>query len=299
MKILLFGKRGQVGWELQRSLAPLGTLIALDCEGDGELCGDFSKLADLAKCVRAVAPDVIVNAAAHTAVDKAESEPELANTLNALAPGVLAEEASRLGAWLLHYSTDYVFDGSGDKAWQESDPTAPLSVYGQTKLAGEQAIAAACVKHLIFRTSWVYAARGNNFARTMLRLASERDQLKVIADQIGAPTGAELLADVTAQALRSVQQKPQLAGLYHLVATGETSWHGYARHVIEFARQSGEDIRVAPEAIEAVPSSAYPLPAPRPHNSRLDTRKLQAAFDLRLPDWRLGVDRMLAEILGK
>ena len=299
MRILLFGKRGQVGWELQRSLAPLGTIIALDHEGDGELCGDFSRLAGLAACVRAVAPDVIVNAAAHTAVDKAESEPELAGTLNALAPGVLAEEASRLGAWLLHYSTDYVFDGSGERPWQESDATAPLSVYGQTKLAGEQAVAAACTKHLIFRTSWVYAARGNNFARTMLRLASERDQLRVIADQMGAPTGAELLADVTAQALRCVRQKPQLAGLYHLVAAGETSWHGYARHVIEFARQSGEKVRVAPEAIEAVPSSAYPLPAPRPHNSRLDTRKLQKAFDLCLPDWRVGVDRMLAEILGK
>ncbi|EXI81218.1 MAG: dTDP-4-dehydrorhamnose reductase [Candidatus Accumulibacter appositus] len=299
MRILLFGKRGQVGWELQRSLAPLGTIIALDYEGDGELCGDFSKLAGLAKCVRTVAPDVIVNAAAHTAVDKAEAEPELARTLNTLAPGVLAEEANRLGAWLLHYSTDYVFDGSGDNAWQESDPTAPLSVYGQTKLAGEHAIAAACAKHLIFRTSWVYAARGNNFARTMLRLASERDQLKVIADQIGAPTGAELLADVTAQALRSVQQKPQLAGLYHLVAAGETSWYGYARHVIEFARHSGENVRVAPEAIEAVPSSAYPLPAPRPHNSRLNTGKLQAAFDLQLPDWQVGVDRMLAELLGK
>jgi len=299
MKILLFGKRGQVGWELQRSLAPLGTVIALDHEGDGPLCGSFTDLAGLAACVRAVAPDVIVNAAAHTAVDKAESEPELAGTLNALAPGVLAEEASRLGAWLVHYSTDYVFAGSGEKPWQECDATAPLSVYGKTKLAGEQAVAAACTKRLIFRTSWVYAARGNNFARTMLRLASERDQLKVIADQIGAPTGAELLADVTAHAIRSAWQQPALAGLYHLVAGGETSWHGYARHVIDFARQAGEAIRVAPTAIEAVPSSAYPLPAPRPHNSRLDTRKLQAAFDLRLPDWQVGVNRMLVEVLGQ
>ena len=298
MKILLFGKRGQVGWELQRSLAPLGTIIALDCEGDGELCGDFSDLAGLAACVRSVAPDVIVNAAAHTAVDRAESEPALARTLNALAPGVLADEAGKLGAWLVHYSTDYVFDGSGDSAWRESDRAAPLSVYGQTKLAGERAVAA-CERHLIFRTSWVYAARGNNFARTMLRLARERDQLQVIADQIGAPTGADLLADVTAHAIRSLGQRPQLAGLYHLAAAGETSWHGYARHVIDFARQAGEVIRVAPAAIEAVPSSAYPLPAPRPHNSRLDTRKLQAAFDLCLPDWQAGVDRMLAEILGQ
>ena len=298
MRILLFGKRGQVGWELQRSLAPLGTIVALDREGDGQLCGDFTKLDGLAACVRAVAPDVIVNAAAHTAVDKAEAEPALARTLNALAPGVLAEEASRLGAWLGHYSTDYVFDGSGERPWQENDATAPLSVYGQSKLAGEQAVAA-CGKHLIFRTSWVYAARGNNFARTMLRLAGERDRLQVIADQIGAPTGAELLADVTAQALRSVRRQPQLAGLYHLAAAGETSWHGYARHVVDFARQAGESIRVAPSAIEAVPSSAYPLPAPRPLNSRLDTRKLQTAFDLCLPDWRVGVDRMLAEVLEK
>ena len=298
MRILLFGKRGQVGWELQRSLAPLGTIVALDREGDGQLCGDFTKLDGLAACVRAVAPDVIVNAAAHTAVDKAEAEPALARTLNALAPGVLAEEASRLGAWLVHYSTDYVFDGSGERPWQENDATAPLSVYGQSKLAGEQAVAA-CGKHLIFRTSWVYAARGNNFARTMLRLAGERDRLQVIADQIGAPTGAELLADVTAQALRSVRRQPQLAGLYNLAAAGETSWHGYARHVVDFARQAGESIRVAPSAIEAVPSSAYPLPAPRPLNSRLDTRKLQTAFDLCLPDWRVGVDRMLAEVLEK
>ncbi|EXI88864.1 MAG: dTDP-4-dehydrorhamnose reductase [Candidatus Accumulibacter regalis] len=298
MRILLFGKRGQVGWELQRSLAPLGTIVALDREGDGQLCGDLTRLDGLAACVRAVAPDVIVNAAAHTAVDKAEAEPALARTLNALAPGVLAEEASRLGAWLVHYSTDYVFDGSGERPWQENDATAPLSVYGQSKLAGEQAVAA-CGKHLIFRTSWVYAARGNNFARTMLRLAGERDRLQVIADQIGAPTGAELLADVTAQALRSVRRQPQLAGLYHLAAAGETSWHGYARHVVDFARQAGESIRVAPSAIEAVPSSAYPLPAPRPLNSRLDTRKLQTAFDLCLPDWRVGVDRMLAEVLEK
>ncbi|WP_313953035.1 dTDP-4-dehydrorhamnose reductase, partial [Accumulibacter sp.] len=262
------------------------------------LCGDFTNLAGLAASVRQVAPDLIVNAAAHTAVDRAEAEPELAKMINALAPAVLADEAKRLGAWLVHYSTDYVFDGSGDRPWQEGDPTGPLSVYGQTKLAGEQAVAA-CDRHLIFRTSWVYAARGSNFARTMLRLASERDQLKVIADQIGAPTGAELLADVTAHAVRGVQQRPHLAGLYHLVAAGETSWHGYAGHVIDFARRAGQPIRVAPTAIEPVPSSAYPLPAPRPHNSRLDTRKLRDAFDLRLPEWQIGVDRMLAEVLGQ
>ncbi|MEF8720964.1 MAG: dTDP-4-dehydrorhamnose reductase [Candidatus Accumulibacter necessarius] len=298
MRILLFGKRGQVGWELQRSLAPLGQIVALDCEGQGNLCGDFTDLAGLVACVRAVAPDVIVNAAAHTAVDKAESEPELARTINALGPGILAEEADRLGAWLVHYSTDYVFDGSGDTPWRESDPTGPLGVYGKTKLAGEQAVAR-CHRHLLFRTSWVYAARGNNFARTMLRLACERERLQVVADQIGAPTGADLIADVTAHALRSVCQRSDLAGLYHLVAGGETSWHGYARHVIEHARQAGRAIRVAAAAIEGVPSSAYPLPAPRPHNSRLDTGKLQAAFGLSLPAWQIGVDRMLAEVLGQ
>ncbi|MBK8386088.1 MAG: dTDP-4-dehydrorhamnose reductase [Candidatus Accumulibacter sp.] len=298
MNILLFGKGGQVGWELQRSLAPLGRIVALDWQPEGRLCGDFTDLAGLAACVRAVAPDVVVNAAAHTAVDQAESEPERARTINALAPAVLAAEAVRLNAWLVHYSTDYVFDGSGDTAWREGDATGPLGVYGRTKLAGEQAVAGHD-RHLIFRTSWVFAARGNNFARTMLRLANEREQIKVVADQIGAPTGAELLADVTAHAIRRVCQQPDLAGLYHLVAAGETSWHGYARHVIERARQAGQAIRVAPEAIVAVPSSAYPAPAPRPLNSRLDTRKLQTAFDLRLPDWQDGVDRMLEEILGR
>lgn len=298
MRILLFGKRGQVGWELQRSLAPLGQIVAIDCEGAGNLCGDFTDLAGLAASVRAVAPEVIVNAAAHTAVEKAESEPELARTINALAPGVLAEEADRLGAWLVHYSTDYVFDGSGDSPWRENDPTGPLSVYGRTKLEGEQAVAR-CDRHLTFRTSWVYAARGNNFARTMLRLAAERDQLKIVADQFGAPTGAELLADVTAHALREAWRNPGLAGLYHLAAAGETSWHGYACHVIEHARQSGQAIRVSPAAVEAVASSAYPTAAARPHNSRLDTQKVQAALGLTLPDWRTGVERMLVEVLGQ
>jgi dTDP-4-dehydrorhamnose reductase len=298
MKILLLGKGGQVGWELQRSLAPLGQVISLDFDSVGELCGDFTNLAGLAETVRRVAPDVIVNAAAHTAVDKAESEPELARLINAQAPGVLADEAQKLGAWLVHYSTDYVFDGSGITPWRESDTPGPLSVYGKTKLEGEQAVMR-CVKHLIFRTSWVYAARGANFAKTMLKLAKERDQLKVIDDQIGAPTGAELLADVTALALRVVQTQPELAGTYHLVAGGETSWYGFARFVIETARQRGVPIRVAPESIEPIPTSAYPLPAPRPHNSRLDTQKIQAAFGVVLPSWEAGVERMLSEILGQ
>lgn len=297
MKILLFGKSGQVGWELQRSLAPLGQVIALDYDSADGLCGDFTNRAGLAGTVRRVAPDVIVNAAAYTAVDKAETEPELARRINALAPGVLADEAQELDAWLVHYSSDYVFDGSGEKPWLETDATGPLSVYGKTKLDGELAVAR-CEKHLILRTSWVYAARGANFAKTMLRLAQERDQLKVISDQIGAPTGAELLADVTAHAVRTLQRRPQLAGVYHLAAGGETSWHTYARFVIEHARQAGRPIRVMPEAVEAIRTSAYPTPAQRPLNSRLNTGKFQAAFGLVMPDWQVGVERMLAEILA-
>ena len=296
MKILLFGKGGQVGWELQRSLAPLGDLVALDADSQN-LCGDFTNPEGLAQTVRAVAPDIIVNAAAHTAVDQAESEPELARTINALAPGVLAQEAKRSGAWLIHYATDYVFDGSGDKPWLETDPTGPLSVYGKTKLEGEEAIRATGCQHLIFRTSWVYAARGGNFAKTMLRLAQERDFLSVINDQIGAPTGADLLADISAHAIRTALRNPDVGGLYHLVAGGETSWHGYASFVIDFARQAGIEIKVTPEAIQPVPTSAFPLPAPRPKNSRLDTQKLKNTFGLNLPHWQSGVARMLTEIL--
>ena len=297
MKLLLLGMGGQVGWELQRSLAPLGELVALDFDSPGPLSADFTRPDALAATVRAVAPQTIVNAAAHTAVDKAEAEPELAHTLNAAAPAVLAREAAAIGAWLIHYSTDYVFDGSGSTPWREDSPTGPLSVYGRTKLEGEDAIRASGCQHLILRTSWVYAARGGNFARTMLRLAAERDRLEVIADQIGAPTGAELLADVTAHALRSVLSRPELGGTYHAVAGGQTSWHGYAQHVIEFARAAGQAIRVQPQDIAAVPTSAFPTAARRPHNSRLDTRKLQQAFGLTLPDWRIGVERMLREVL--
>ena len=297
MKILLLGKNGQVGWELQRALAPLGELIALDFDSPGPLGADFSKPESLAATVRAVAPQVIVNAAAHTAVDKAESEPELARAINASTPGVLAREAVAIGAWLVHYSTDYVFDGSGSTPWLEDSPTGPLSVYGQTKLEGENAIRASGVRHLIFRTSWVYAARGGNFAKTMLRLARERDKLTVINDQIGAPTGADLLADITAHALRAAQQQPVLSGTYHAVASGETSWHGYAKHVVEFARNAGQPIKVAADAIEPVPTSAFPTPAKRPSNSRMNTRKLQETFGFTLPSWQAGVERMLTEVL--
>lgn len=298
MKILLLGKNGQVGWELQRSLAPLGELVALDAQSQ-HLCGDLNNLDSIAQTVRDVAPDIIVNAAAHTAVDKAESEPELTRTINALAPGVLAQEAQRSGAWLIHYSTDYVFDGSGDVPWLETDPTGPLNVYGKTKLEGEEAIRTSSCQHLIFRTSWVYAARGGNFAKTMLKLAQERDSLKVINDQIGAPTGADLLADVTSHAIRMALQRPEVSGLYHLVASGQTSWHGYASFVIDLARQAGVEIKATPEAIQPVPSSAFPTAARRPMNSRLGTSKLQNTFSLNLPHWQSGVTRMLAEILAK
>jgi dTDP-4-dehydrorhamnose reductase len=296
MKILLFGKGGQVGWELQRSLAPLGELIALDFDST-DYCGDFTNLPGLAATVEAVRPDVIVNAAAHTAVDKAESEPELARTLNALAPGVLAQAAQRIGAWMVHYSTDYVFDGSGKRPWVETDTPAPLNVYGRTKLEGEQLVAQHCAKHLIFRTSWVYAARGGNFAKTMLRLAQERETLSVIDDQFGAPTGAELLADVTAHALRQVQTHPEHAGLYHLVAGGETTWFGYAKYVLAGVKHAQSAIKIAATEVKPVPTSAFPTPAQRPLNSRLDTRKLQATFGLVLPPWEQGVGRILTEIL--
>ena len=296
MNILLFGKNGQVGWELQRSLAPLGELVALDRHSQ-DLCGDLTNLQGLAETVQALRPDVIVNAGAYTAVDKAESEPELARTINALAPSVLAREASKIGAWLVHYSTDYVFDGSGSQPWLETDAPAPLSVYGRTKLEGEQLIQAAWVKHLIFRTSWVYAARGGNFAKTMLRLAQERERLTVIDDQWGAPTGAELLADVTAHAIRQVLQRPQDAGLYHLAAQGEATWNGYAKHVIAQAGRAKLAIKIIANEVAAVPTSAFPTPATRPSNSRLNTCRLQTTFGLRLPSWQQGVDRMLAEIL--
>ena len=298
MKILLFGKNGQLGWELQRSLAPLGELVALDHDSRDGLCGDFTRPDGLADTVRRVAPQIVVNAAAYTAVDKAESAPELAQAINARAPAILAEEAARIGAWLVHYSTDYVFDGSGDKPRVETDPTGPLNVYGQTKLEGEHAVAKNPL-HLIFRTSWVYAARGENFAKTMLRLAQERDHLRVIADQIGAPTGAELLADVTAHALRAAQSRPELAGLYHLAAGGETNWHTYAALVIDRARRAGRTVRIGPDGLEAIPTSAYPTAARRPLNSRLNTEKLCHAFGLHLPAWQLGVSRLLDELLEK
>jgi dTDP-4-dehydrorhamnose reductase len=292
MKLLLLGKNGQVGWELQRALAPLGEVVAL-----GSAEADFAQPETLEAIVRKVAPDIIVNAAAHTAVDRAESEPALAHTINAAAPAVLARVAAERGAWLLHFSTDYVFDGSGSTPWVEDAPTGPLSVYGHSKLAGEEAIRASGCRHLILRTSWVYAARGGNFAKTMLRLARERDKLIVVSDQIGAPTGAELLADISAHVLRGALARPEVSGTYHAAAAGEASWHAFARQVIAFARAAGQPIKVTDDAIEAVPTSGFPTPAPRPANSRLDTRKLRDTFGLHLPAWQSGVERMLAEVL--
>jgi dTDP-4-dehydrorhamnose reductase len=299
MKILLLGCNGQVGWELQRALLPLGELIACDFDSAAALRADFTQPTSVGELVDRVRPDVIVNSAAHTAVDKAESEPTLARDINATTPGVIADRARALGALLVHYSTDYVFDGSGDQPRDENAATRPLSVYGKTKLEGEELIQASGCRHLILRTSWVYAARGHNFIKTMLRLAGERDALSVISDQIGAPTGADLLADVTAQAIMQLSAGRGETGLFHCVALGYTSWFDYARYVIEWGRQQGLSIKVAPEAIRPVPTESYPTPAQRPRNSRLSTEKLQRAFSLTLPPWQQGVERMLRETYGK
>ena len=297
MRVLLLGKNGQVGWELQRALAPLGEIVALDKNGEGTLVGDLADEAGLRATVAAVRPDVIVNAAAYTAVDHAESEPGLVHRINAAAPGALAEEAAARRIWFVHYSTDYVFDGSGKRPWRENDPVSPLSVYGESKLAGEEAIRASGCRHLILRCSWLYAARGGNFARTMLGLAAERERLTVIADQIGAPTGADLVADITAHLLRSVMEGsgPRPVGIYHLAAAGETSWHGYASFVIDEARRRGASLKV--KEIVPVPSSSWPTAATRPLNSRLNTTRLRSVFGIHLPDWRPGVTRLLDEIL--
>ena len=293
MNILLFGKTGQVGWELQRALAPLGKVIALDVHTQ-EYCGDFSNPEGVAETVRRIKPDVIVNAAAHTAVDKAESERDFAQLLNATSVEAIAKEAAAIGAWLVHYSTDYVFPGDGVTPWTEDDATGPLNTYGETKLAGEVAVQKYCPKHLIFRTSWVYAGKGNNFAKTMLRLAKDREELSIINDQFGAPTGAELLADCTAHAIRTALSKPEVAGLYHLVASGSTTWFDYANLV--FAEAQINDFKLALKQTLPVATSAYPTPARRPNNSRLDNRKFQHTFNLTLPSWDIGVERMLAEL---
>ena len=295
MRIVLLGKNGQVGWELQRSLAPLGEVIALDRHS--QPTADLQDPQALADTLASLQAEVIVNAAAYTAVDKAETEPDLAFLVNAEAPRILAATAQSLGALLVHYSTDYVFNGSGTQAWQENASTGPLNSYGQSKLAGEQAIQASGCQHLIFRTSWVYAARGQNFAKTMLKLAQNREQLSVVADQWGAPTSAELIADITAHAIRQTLLQTDSCGLYHLVASGETTWFDFAQRVLSAAEQHGIVLKTPADCLQAIPSSAYPTPAQRPLNSRLDCNKLSTTFKLNLPDWQFGVDRLLAEIL--
>lgn len=295
MKVLLTGSSGQIGFELRRALAPLAELIC----PDSRAC-DLANPDGIRQWVRQACPDIIVNAAAYTAVDRAESEANTAYAINATAPGVLAEEAARLGALVVHYSTDYVFDGSKtDGAYSERDVPNPVSVYGTTKLIGEQAVRQANPAHLILRTSWVVGAHGQNFAKTMLRLAAEKSELNIVADQWGAPTSAALLADVTAHLLRQHQTSRAgfPYGLYHLTASGATNWHEYASHVIERARMAGAPVRVAPAAVLPITTADYPAPAQRPLNSRLANIKLQETFGFRLPDWREGVDHILEQIL--
>ena len=293
MKILLLGKNGQVGWELQRSLAPLGEVLALDRNSTSH-GGELRKMEGMAETVRVFRPQVVVNAAAYTAVDKAESDSSTAHLVNALAPEVLSRACAALDALLVHYSTDYVFDGSGQTPWLETDATGPLNVYGHSKLAGEQGIAKQGAKHVIFRTSWVYGTEGGNFAKTMLRLAQERDKMAVINDQFGAPTGAALLADITAMCLHQPQA---LSGIYHLAAAGETTWHAYAEYVLQTAKRLKPEMAYKVKEVAAVPTSEFPTPAQRPLNSRLNCSKLQNDLQCQLPDWQKGVDAMLSKIL--
>ncbi|MBB5192449.1 dTDP-4-dehydrorhamnose reductase [Silvimonas terrae] len=296
--ILVTGKGGQVGFELQRSLAVLGRVVALDRTE----C-DLSQPESIRAAVQRIRPDVIVNPAAYTAVDKAESDQLAALAVNGTAPGILAQEAAQLGSLLVHYSTDYVFAGDDQpEAYNEAAKPAPRSVYGQTKLVGEQSILAAHERHLILRTSWVYGAYGANFLKTVLRLLEERDELKIVADQIGAPTAASLIADVTAQLVARYLRAGDTDypyGTYHLSASGETSWYGYAYYVAQQAHLAGLPLKTALERILPIPTSAYPLPAPRPANSRLDTHKLRATFGLSLPEWQAGIDQALALLLRR
>lgn len=299
MKILLFGKDGQVGWELQRALAPLGEVRAL-----GRSEADFSDPGALRSWVRRERPEAIVNAAAYTAVDRAETDEAAAHAVNALAPGLLAEEACASGAWLVHYSTDYVFGGGAgsgaDGAWAETDPASPLSAYGRSKLEGEERIRGSGARHLVLRTGWVFGRHGANFPKTILRLAQERAQLEVVADQAGAPTSAALLADVTALALYRITLERDaaaaLSGTYHVAASGRTSWHAYARHLVEQALAHGARLALSPDRIMPVAAADWGAAAPRPANSLLDTSKFRAGFGLALPDWREHVNRMVAEL---
>lgn len=295
MKILLTGRDGQLGFELVRALAPLGEVLAV-----GRADCDLDDAGALRTLVRRLAPDVIVNPAAYTAVDRAESEPDLAFAVNAGVPGILGEEAARLGSLVVHYSTDYVFDGAGQAPYTEADTPAPHSVYGSSKLAGERALAHACARHLILRTSWVLGAHGGNFAKTMLRLAAERDALSVVDDQVGAPTSAALLADLTAHLVRQYARADRDAfpyGTYHVAAAGETSWYEYARFVLDAARAAGRPLRAGLDGVRPVSTAAFPTAARRPANSRLDTRLFRGTFGLRLPPWQEGVREVLRHIL--
>jgi dTDP-4-dehydrorhamnose reductase len=298
-RLLLLGANGQLGHQLAVQLQQLGEVKALT-RAEADMANPAALRKTLTELAQTFQPTVIVNAAAYTAVDKAQTETELAHAVNAESPAVLAELAKVWNATLVHYSTDYVFDGSGTKPWQESDATQPLSVYGQSKRDGELAIAAHCPKHLILRTSWVVGAHGGNFLKTMLRLAAERDALRVVADQIGAPTSTALLADVTVQllqAMRAAADSDARWGIYHLAAAGEVSWHGYAQHVIAGAWQRCATLKAKPEAVSPITTAEYPVPAPRPLNSRLNTHKLQTTFALTLPAWQVGVDGILDQLL--
>jgi dTDP-4-dehydrorhamnose reductase len=297
MKILILGKNGQVGWELQRALAPLGELIALDRSGRDDLSGNMSDPEAVFNTVLKLQPDIVVNASAYTAVDLAETEKDLANIVNHLAVKKIAEACQRTQAILIHYSTDYVFSGQGNSAFSESDQIEPINEYGRTKALGEQAIVESGCDHLIFRTSWVYASKGKNFLKMMMNLAQQREELSIIADQIGAPTSAELIADVTAQAIPQIYRDHSKSGLYHLVASGETSWFGYANYIFEQAKRLGAELKIS--KVNSIPTTAYPTPANRPLNSRLSTQKLQHTFELKLPDWQDGVKRTLTELLIK
>ena len=291
MKILLFGADGQLGWQLRRSLGVVGEVTALT--RGAAPCGDLADPAGIARTVRELRPDAIVNAAAYTAVDRAENEPAAAFAVNHLACEALAAEAARIGAWLVHYSTEYVFDGSGHSPWRETDATAPLNAYGRSKLAGEQAVARECARHMILRTSWLFDAWGDNFLKWLLGAARERQSLDIVSDQWGAPTRAALMADVTAHLLRAA--RPELAGTYHVAAAGEASRHAYAAFALECAAACGLPLRVGAAALGAVPSSAFPTAAVRPANSRLDTSRLRGTFGLALPPWQEGVRAVVAE----
>lgn len=297
--ILLFGANGQVGHVLTSLLSTLGRVVACT-RSQLDLSFADGLQARIEQIVTQNKPTVMVNASAYTAVDKAESESDRAMLINAVAPGWMAEAAERHGAVMVHYSTDYVFRGDQDGAYVETDSTDPLSVYGKTKLAGERAVAAACSRHLIFRTSWVFGAHGSNFLKTMLRLGSERDALRVVADQFGAPTSSSLIAETTVHVLSQMIHAPAADprwGIYHLVAAGETSWHEYASYVMDRARQLGAPIRVRHDALSRIATKDYPLPAPRPHNSRMSTAKLCRTFGVSMPAWRVGVDQVLEQIL--